>query len=187
MNLEERIREVLSHRERDVVVDPSRGPAAVLIPIYRKGEEYYIVLTKRSQSVEYHKGQICFPGGIPDEGDGDLGATAIRESGEEIGLRPEDIEMLGKLDDMITMSSMRIITPFVASIPYPYEFRINPSEVEELVEVPIPALLDKGNFWEETVAYEGRPFSAYFFKYRDWVIYGATAVILRRFLELVFG
>ena len=142
---------------------------------------------QRDQCAAHHKGQICFPGGTPDEGDGDLVATAVRESDEEIGLKPEDVEMLGKLDDMITMSSMRIITPFVASIPYPYEFRINPSEVEEMVEVPISALLEKGNFWEESVSFEGRPFTAYFFRYRDWVIYGATAVILRRFLDLLFG
>ena len=187
MALEENIREVLSHRKRNEIVDSTRGPAAVLIPIYGKNGEYHILMTKRTQSVMYHKGQVCFPGGTRDEEDPDLLTTAIRESGEEIGLRAEDIEILGVLDDMFTITSMRIITPFVASIPYPYDFKISPSEVEELVEIPISALLDKGNFREETGQYyDGRLFPVYFFRYRDWTIIGATAVILKRFLDLVF-
>ena len=77
------------------------------------------------------------------------------------------------------------ISPFVAAIPYPYEFRSNPREVEEIVEVPIAALLDKGNFKEEQKYRDGKLVHEYSYEYRGWVIWGATARILKQFLEVV--
>jgi len=185
----ERIRRILSQREKQtiVVTDAPLAPAAVLVPIYERNGEYWILFTKRTQKVEHHKGQISFPGGARDDGDRDLVDTALRETFEEIGVQPEHVELLGELDRIGTLTSNFLITPFVGIIPYPYEFTIATNELEELVEVPISALLDNNNYREESHVYEGRTYVASFFEYKGKVIWGATARILKQFLDLVFG
>lgn len=184
--MKEKIREILSQRKKRVVTDISLIPAGVLVPLFEKEGEYYILLTKRTAKVEYHKGEISFPGGAYDERDGNLMLTALRETFEELGLRAKDVEILGELDDDITTSNF-VVSPFVGIIPYPYEFRISQREIEELIEVPISALLDKNNFREEDTDYQGQPFTSYFYEYQGHVIWGATARILKQFLDLVFG
>ena len=184
-----KIRRILSQRERQTIVptDAPLAPAAVLVPLYEREGEYWVLFTKRTQKVEHHKGQISFPGGARAEGDRELVDTALRETFEEIGVRPEDVEILGELDRMGTFTSNFLITPFVGIIPYPYEFTIARDEIEELVEVPMSALLDEKNYREEHQVYEGRTYVASFFEYKGKVIWGATARILKQFLDLVFG
>ena len=185
--MKEKIRQVLSQREKKTIVDKGLIPAAILVPIYEKAGEYYLVFTKRTEEVDYHKGQISFPGGVYQEGDGTLKDTALRESWEEIGLDPQDVEVLGELDDEPTYTTDFVISPFVAAIPYPYQFRVSPREVEEIIEVPVAALLDKSNLREELELRQGELVPAYFYEYNGKVIWGATARISKRFLELVFG
>ena len=184
-----KIRRILSQRERQTIVptDAPLAPAAVLVPLYEREGEYWVLFTKRTQKVEHHKGQISFPGGARDEGDRELVDTALRETFEEIGVRPEDVEILGELDRMGTFTSNFLITPFVGIIPYPHEFTIARDEIEELVEVPMSALLDEKNYREEHQVYEGRTYVASFFEYKGKVIWGATARILKQFLDLAFG
>ena len=183
-----KIRRILSQREKQTFVftDAPLSPAAVLVPLYERDGEYYILFTKRTEKVEHHKGQISFPGGARHPEDRDLLDTALRETSEEIGVRPEDVEILGELDRMGTVTSNFLITPFVGVIPYPYKFTVSEDEIEELVEVPISALLAKENYREEHQVYEGRTYVASFFEYEGKVIWGATAKILRQFLDLVF-
>ncbi len=187
--MKERIKKILSRREKQdiIVTDGPLVPAAVLLPLYHKEGEYHVLFTKRTEKVEYHKGQICFPGGARHPEDRSLADTALRETFEEIGIRPEDVEVLGELDDMGTLTSNFLITPFVALIPYPYEFVVSSDEIEELIEVPIPALLDKGCYREEFYTHQGRPYWSCTYQYKDKVIWGATARILKQFLDLVFG
>lgn len=187
--MKEKIREILSQMEKQTIIltDAPLAPAAVLLPIYERDDEYYILFTKRTEKVEHHKGQISFPGGVCHEGDRDLRDTALRETFEEIGVRPEDVEILGELDKMGTATSNFLITPFVGIIPYPYEFTISRDEIEELVEVPISALLDEKNYHEELGVYQGIPYLGSFFDYKGKMIWGATARILKQFLDLVFG
>lgn len=184
--MKERIRQALSQRKKKVIKTEGLAPAAVLMPIYKKAEEYYIILTKRTEGVSYHKGQISFPGGGHQAGDKTLKDTALRESWEEIELNPKDVEILGELDDTETVTNF-IISPFVAAIPYPYEFNPNPREVEEIIQIPVAALLNESNFREEQKYREGKLVREYSYEYRDWVIWGATARILKQFLEVVFG
>lgn len=185
----ERISRILSQRERQTIVftDAPLAPAAVLVPLYEKRGEYYILFTRRTERVEHHKGQICFPGGARHEGDRSLLDAALRETFEEVGVKPEDVEVLGELDRMATLTSNFLISPFVGIIPYPYEFTVSEDEIQELVEVPISALLDEKNYREESQVYEGKPYLASFFEHEGKVIWGATAVILKQFLALVFG
>ena len=183
----ERVRAVLVGRQRQVVVRDDLRPAAVLIPLYEADGEHHILFTRRTENVEYHKGQVSFPGGARDEGDESLLATAVRECCEEIGLLDRDIEILGELDDTATITSNFAVSPFVASIPHPYDFRINHEEVVEVVGVPIRALLAPGNPGEEYGVLDGIYRHTYTYRHGDFVIWGATARMLKQFLDLVFG
>ena len=185
--MKEKIKHILRSREKKCIPDPELTPSAVLIPIYEKNGEHYILFTRRTEKVEYHKRQISFPGGRKDESDSNLLATALREAFEEIALRPEVVEILGELDDESTIFTNFIVSPFVGFIPYPYDFKINREEVEELMKVPIAALQDKANFHEETMTDRGRIFTTYFYHCDDQVIWGATARILKSFLDLLRG
>ncbi len=180
-----RIREALSDRERIVVSREGLTPSAVLVPVYENAGERYIVLTKRTQQVEHHKGQISFPGGAYEDGDRDLQATALRETFEEIGVSGDDVEILGNLDDQWTSTNFAI-TPFVGAIPYPYEFAVSSWEVDTLIEAPVTALLDPANFDSETRDSGGaiHPYACY--RYGGHQITGITAMILQQLLDLVF-
>ena len=155
----------------------------MLLPLYCKQGEYYILFTKRTQKVKEHKGQISFPGG-GQEGDETLINTALRECAEEIGLMAEEVEILGELDDTISVTSNYIISPFVALIPWPYQFKVSEEEIEELIEVPISALLDRDCQRQETEIIEGEAVISYFYNYQGRVIWGATARILKQFLDI---
>lgn len=173
--MKEKIRRILSRRERKVVADQRTTSAAVLIPLYRHQSECYVLFIKRTKTVKYHKGEVSFPGGVHAEEDGTLEATALRESREEIGLREEDVELLGALDDMRTFTTNFVVSPFVGAIPYPYKFKLNKDEIEEVIEVPISALLDE---------HQAEHIPEY--SYGNYLIWGATARILKQFLDLVF-
>ncbi|MFC2039521.1 NUDIX hydrolase [Chloroflexota bacterium] len=187
--MKKRIKEILCQREKQHIMATNAplAPAAVLLPLYHKDNEYHILLTKRTEKVAYHKRQICFPGGARHPEDRSLADTAVRETLEEIGIRPQDVEILGELDDIGTVTSKFLITPFVALIPYPYEFVVNSDEIEELIEVPIPALLHRGCHREEFYAHQGKHCWVCIYQLGDKVIWGATASILKQFLDLVFG
>jgi len=181
----EGIRKALSERQKRVEDPTGFVPAAVLLPLFEKGGDYHLVFTKRTETVNYHKGQFSFPGGRTHPEDKSLLDTALRETWEEIGLPPKDADVLGELDDIATYTTGFIISPFVAMIPFPHTFIANPAEVDEIIEVPLPVLRDKKNFAQEMLEVDGRPIMQYFYHYRDHVIYGATARIVKHFLEVV--
>lgn len=178
------VKKALAERERRVVIKEGYRLSAVLVPIYEYKNGHYIVLTKRTQSVMYHKGQISFPGGAQDILDNDLVATALREAFEEIGVRPDDVEILGTLDDQSTYTSKFVITPFVGAIPYPYKFNVSRKEVGELIEAPLSALLKPGRFSPETQDEEGRTYPWGHYIYGNHKITGITARILKQLLDL---
>ena len=182
--IEQRLREVLSRRQKRRIVDASRVASAVLLPIYYKQGQYYLLFIKRTEKVRWHKGQISFPGGAYHEGDGTLVNTALRECAEEIGLPPSEVEILGELDETATTTSGYIISPFVALIPRRYHFKVNGVETEEIIEIPISALLDKSCLRQETEIINGEAVTSYFYHYQGRVIWGATARILNLFLDI---
>lgn len=154
----------------------------MLLLYFKEGQEW-VLLSRRSQAVVQHKGEIAFPGGTVDESDGTLLDTALRESYEEIGVRREDVELLGALDDLRTSTNF-LISPYVGFIEYPYPFRIN-GEVSELVEVPLAALTDEANQRDDVRVLDGVPTVFPCFSYKGQLIYGATARILERFMDLI--
>jgi 8-oxo-dGTP pyrophosphatase MutT (NUDIX family) len=157
--------------------------ASVLIPIFENGAGPHIVLTKRSTTVKYHKGEISFPGGMYEEDDGDTLTTAIRECGEEIGVEGGDIEIVGRLDDMSTYTGF-VITPYVGLIPFPYDFKLNPGEVAYLIYLPVTHLLE-AVLQIETVEFQGRTGKAPAFYYEGERIWGATCRILMQLRKII--
>ncbi|HEX76584.1 MAG TPA: CoA pyrophosphatase [Dehalococcoidia bacterium] len=158
--------------------------AAVLVPIFYKEGEYHILFTLRSNQLTYHKGQVSFPGGACSEVDSSLLDTALRESWEEIGLEAEDVEILGELDDVVTTTGF-VISPFIAFIPYPYRFKKNRNEIDEIFDMPLSVLFDKANFRQESQVIGDKAVASYFYEYGGWVIWGATARIVKQFLDVL--
>ncbi len=176
---------MLESRETLRIRDESRQLSAVLIPIYSKQGEYHVVFTQRTDWVKDHKGQISFPGGVYQEGDDKLINTDLREAAEQIVLAEEKVEILGSLDDVATQTSNYIISPFVGLIPWPYEFKVSTEEIKEVIEVPISALMDKSCLRKESEVVTGKTVTYYSYHYRGRVIWGATAGILRQFLDIL--
>lgn len=183
--LEARVRRVLAARRKLVIQDRHLTPAAVLIPIFYKGGAPHLLLTKRTTKVLHHKGQISFPGGSRDPEDASLLSTALRESQEEMGIHSGDIQVLGELDDIITNTRF-VVSPYVGTIPYPYQFTVNWEEIEDVLEAPVATLLEHSHLDASAVT-PVRPYPAYTFKYDSHIIWGVTARILRQFLDVVFG
>jgi 8-oxo-dGTP pyrophosphatase MutT (NUDIX family) len=178
------IQKALSHRVEKTVADPSLMPAAVLLLLYPKDGEYCILLNKRSEQVEYHKGEISFPGGARDPEDRDFLDTALRETDEEMGIDRADVTILGELDDVETRSRF-LVKVFVGSIGYPCLFKPSAMEIAEVVEVPIASLQDAANLRVETRWEDAAPVTSYTYAYKEHLIFGATAKILKQFLELL--
>lgn len=178
------MRRVLSHRENQTVADPSLTPAAVFLLLYPKDDEYCVLLNKRSQEVEHHKGEISFPGGARDPEDVDFLDTALRETEEEMGIVRTDVTVLGELDEIETRSGFRVKV-FVGTIPEAYPFEPSPVEIAEVLEVPIANLRDHTNRRLETHWGEGSMVTRYSYAYGKHLIFGATAWIIQQFLELL--
>ncbi|MEW6375243.1 MAG: CoA pyrophosphatase [Thermodesulfobacteriota bacterium] len=178
------IRNILFSRKRRVIENPTFSHAAVLVPLFKKGENCHLLFTKRTDHVKYHKGEISFPGGMVDEGDSDLERTALRETFEEIGLKEDDVQIIGVLDDIVTITEF-IVTPIVGLFPFPYPFKVNEVEIAELIEVPLASLLDEECFSEREIIRGDRKDILYAFQYGEHIIWGATARILKQFLDLI--
>lgn len=182
--MKEKLKQVLSERRKRSFSGEGFTRAAVLVPIFWKEGEYHLLFTKRSGGVPSHKGQVSFPGGAYSELDSSLLETALRESWEEIGVRAEDVEILGELDDTPTTTSRFNISPFVGVIPYPYQFVVNRDEIDAIFDVPVSVLLDKDIWKEERYVFNGEVMANYSCEYQGWVIWGATARVVQQFLEV---
>ena len=178
------IRRILSEHPKVTISDPALIPAGVLLLLYPKNGEYCVLLNRRTDTVEHHKGEISFPGGSKDPGDSTLLDTALRETHEEMGISPEDVEVLGELDDTPTNTSFLIATT-VGTIPYPYEFAPSASEVAEVLEAPISILMNKESHRDEVRIVGGELVTHTSYVYQGHIIFGATARVLSRFLELL--
>ena len=179
------IRKNLANGPRELPISRNLTPAAVLLPLLYKDDELIILLTKRTQMVKVHKGQVSFPGGVKDAADKSFLVTALREAQEEIGLEPKDVEILGSLDPITTTSSGFLVHSFVGLIPYPYSFQLNGREVEEILMVPFNFLSDVKNWYRNSSVWNNPPFDDFFVPYFKYLIWGATARILKIFFERV--
>ncbi len=180
----DQIQKMLYSRKRRVISHPPFSHAAVLVPLFQKDGDCHLLFTKRSEEVKYHKGEISFPGGVVDEEDRELINTALREADEEIGLKERDVQIIGVLDDIVTITEF-IVTPIVGFFPYPYPFKVSEVEIAELIEVPLAFLLEEDCFSEREIFRGGQKEVVYAYQYGRHIIWGATARILRQFLDLI--
>lgn len=183
--MEERLRKTLVKRIKRHIHSPERVRSAVLVPLFWQEKQCHVLFVRRTLGVKHHKGQIAFPGGAYQPEDGTILKTALRECAEEIGLQGRDAEILGELDDVITTTSNFVISPFVARIPYPYPFRLNCEETEELIPVPLPVFGDRANVRLEDEIIGGEKVPTLTYCYQGNVIWGATARVLTQLLELI--
>jgi 8-oxo-dGTP pyrophosphatase MutT (NUDIX family) len=179
-----RTRARLPARARRVVPPGPLIRAAVLVPIVDRGEPV-LVFAQRSDRVGQHAGQISFPGGRIDAGDRDDLHAALREAEEEVGLPPSAVEPLGALDDTETFATQFVITPWVGVVRAPVVWRPDGHEIDTVIEVPVAALLARGCFRVERWARNGVTRDVYFYDYQGTTIWGATARILKQYLDLV--
>jgi 8-oxo-dGTP pyrophosphatase MutT (NUDIX family) len=179
-----RTRERLARHARRVVPRGPLVPAAVLVPIVDRGEPY-LAFAKRTDRVGQHRGQISFPGGRVDPGDASALEAALRECEEEVGLPRAAVEPLGILDDTETVATQYVITPFVGLVREPVAWQPDGEEIEKVIEVPYAALVADGSFRMEWWERDGVRRPIYFFDYHGETIWGATARILRHYLDLL--
>lgn len=156
-------------------------PAAVLVPVvHRPDEGLSVLFTRRTAHLSDHAGQISFPGGRAEPGDGTPAATALRETEEEIGLARSHVEILGSLQEYTTVTAYRV-TPVVGLVSSPFELQPDGSEVAEVFEVPLAFLLDPANHQRNTVLQQGWQREYYAVPYGNYYIWGATAGMLMNF------
>lgn len=174
--------------ERELLPEIDRA-SAVLAPLYEADGELHVILTRRTWNLSSHQGEVSFPGGRQDASDPDLWETALREAREEIALDTSDVECIGELDHLATVTSRSFIVPYVGALPVGRpDTTANPGEVGAVLHVPVADLLDPANFREERWAFpwdEDRPI--YFFEIVGDTIWGATGAMLRQLLGLATG
>jgi len=181
----DKIFSALISRTPEIVAGSSLKPAAVLIAIQERADGDYVVLTKRGDNMPTHKGQIAFPGGRVHAGDADLVATALRESHEEIGVVPEHVRVLGRLDEF-TAGYGIVVTPVVGVIPPQYDFLLDPAETSAIASLPVRSLMAPGTYVKNAHLSPGGHPSYHFYVDNGWDIWGVTARILVQFLELAY-
>lgn len=177
----------LAAHEPILVDGEGRVPAAVLLLLYAHGGREHVLFQVRTQLVLHHKGEIGLPGGRRDPEDASLEATALRETHEEIGVDPAHVQMLGRLDDVATLSSNYAITPFVGAITRPgaYPFRTARREVSELLQVPLDHLRGEDAVEWAVRDVEGERIAERSFRYGEHLIWGATARMVGQYLDLL--
>ncbi len=165
-------------------------PAGVLVPLRVRpgatpgsGDEITVVLGRRTERVPHHKGQVCFPGGSREPEDPDLLETALREAGEELGIRRADVELLGAMDPVPTVTGF-FIQPYVARVSDSATFRLDDFEMAEVFEAPLSVFGEFGRYRRARTTFLGAAYDVYFFDYPPHTIWGATAKILHRLAEL---
>ncbi len=177
------IRDRLKIYDAKSLPSPKKMSAGVIIPLYEKEGRVFILLTKRTETVRIHKGEVSLPGGMSEARDRSTMDTALREFREEVGVVKRDVNIIGRLDDVITLTGV-IITPYVGIIPYPYPFRTSQREVAYLIHLPLKYLVKCTAEYRE----EGRDSGIKGYpaiSYQSDRIWGATYRILLQLRQII--
>jgi len=153
--------------------------AAVLVPLVKNEQDghWQVIFTRRAEHLKHHPGQISFPGGGFEKQDRDLSHTAIRETGEEIGIRPEHIQLIGRLPQQRTISQYNV-TPFVGTVAPEHQISLDTNEVAEVFRAPFAFVTAPTNQEKVVESINGKDYSFYVIRYKHYNIWGATAKIL---------
>ncbi len=161
-------------------------PAAVLVPIVLREPAPTMLLTRRTEHLRDHGGQVSFPGGRCEPVDASPVATALREAHEEVGLDARQIDVLGTLGEYRTGTGF-VVTPVVALVTPPLNLKLDDFEVEDVFEPPLDFLLDAANFRREEVEVRGTRREFWAVPWRQYYIWGATAGMLVNLREFLAG
>ncbi len=160
--------------------------AAVLMPFLCSEKGWQLLFIRRTQHPkDRHGGQVAFPGGRCDSDDPDAYKAALREAEEEVGLKPEDVRILGKLGDMLTVTNYQV-TPVVGTFPWPYKLNPQPEEVSRIFSIPLEWLADPANRQTKYRRFldQGDPFPVIYFQpYDGEILWGASARMTMLLLE----
>ncbi len=156
--------------------------AAVLVGVVSRSPGASVLLTRRTEQLRQHAGQVSFPGGRVDPTDADPAQAALREACEEVGLHPDQTQVLGYLDPYLTVTGYRVL-PVLAMIRSDFAAIPNPGEVAEAFEVPLEFLLDPAMLDQLDITFGGRPRHVLQYRYAAHRIWGATASILYNLRE----
>ncbi|MFX1250712.1 MAG: NUDIX hydrolase [Promethearchaeota archaeon] len=188
MNDLEKIRQALQNTTSSNLEDyASFRPAAVLVPLFYKNKELHLLLTKRTEKVEHHKGEVSFPGGAKDQSDPDLLFTALRETEEEINISSDCFEILGSLRPITTVTDF-VVIPYVGWMKNADcldNLKANPFEIEKFLEVPLAHLTKPNNYVARQSFLGDESVVIHFWDFKDDIIWGATGRIIFSFLKLL--
>lgn len=161
----------------DMLPECSLRGAAVLVPLIDRPDGMTVLLTRRTDTLPTHAGQISFPGGCLEPQDADAVAAALRETQEEVGLPPERVAVIGRLDTYVTRTGFEV-TPVVGLVEPPVPLAPDPAEVAEVFEAPLAFLLDRANHRRDSRVYNGATRHFYAMPWGNYYIWGATAGML---------
>jgi 8-oxo-dGTP pyrophosphatase MutT (NUDIX family) len=170
----------------DMFMEIERKPAAVLIPIVMREPGATMLFTQRTDNLSSHPGQVAFPGGKIDDSDVSAEAAALREAEEEIGLKPDDVEMIGRAPDYLTGSGYHI-APVLGLVKPDARYKLNEYEVSDIFEVPLSFLMDPANHVIGSRVWQGVRRTYYEMPYEDRYIWGVTAGMVRILYERLYG
>jgi 8-oxo-dGTP pyrophosphatase MutT (NUDIX family) len=162
---------------QDILETQERAAAAVLVPIIARADGFSVLLTRRTDHLSAHAGQVSFPGGRMEAADADAIATAVRETREEVGIGAEMLQPFGYLDSLETVSGFWV-TPVVAWLDAGYSAQPDPNEVAHVFEVPLDFFRAAGNLRQLRLSFRGRPREVFEFTHASEHIWGATAAML---------
>lgn len=170
---------------RESVIANAKKHAAVLIGLIERKGSVNVILTKRTEALNNHSGQVAFPGGRIDDDDASPEAAALREAWEEIGLDINEVEIMGRLPDYYTGSGYRV-APVIGFVREGADFEINPDEVDYMFEVPLAFLMDVANHTTTSRMWKERERFFYEMPYQEHYIWGVTAGMIRVLYDRVF-
>jgi 8-oxo-dGTP pyrophosphatase MutT (NUDIX family) len=171
---------------RPFIVRDGLRDAAVLIPVVDRKEGASVILTKRTEKLRHHSGQVAFPGGSIDPADTSPEDAALRETEEEIGLDRSFVEVIGRLPDYVSGSGFRV-APVLGIVRPGFLLTLNVDEVDDAFEVPLAFLMDEANHGRESREWQGHMRHYYVMPYGDHYIWGLTAGIIRVLYERLYA
>jgi len=175
----------LAGREKRTIDFPDYKKASVMILFLEKEGAPHVLMTLRTETVSNHKGQVSFPGGGYDSTDRDYLETALRETMEEVGILPEEIEILGEFDEYISIAGYHVYT-YVGALNRKQNYVVSREEIDEMLEVPFSLFYNEQYNRCEKLTHEGREFDVYFYDYGSTTIWGMTARIITDFARKIF-
>jgi len=183
-SFKEELRRRLSARANRDLEQTGLKHSAVMVLLMNREGAAHVLLTRRTDTVSTHKGQVAFPGGGMDSHDDDYRAVAYRETFEEVGIPREKIEYIGRFDDYISISGYHV-TCFIGAIDYPYEYTLNRDEIESHLEAPLAMFVDQKYDRYEIYNLGGRDYRVFYYYHQGYEIWGLTARILTDFGEKI--